>query len=449
MKHKNQIEGHQRNHSSEERREVRWKKRGEEGFSLLMIAVSAVVMVGMLGLAFDLGRLFIVRNELQTFVDAAAVAACRQMAGSQASIRAAHGTASAGPLANSTPNGWNFDTSTISNVTDTYATTFNGTYDSYATASGGTINAYRFVNVTANATTPLYFLAVIPGVPRAQLLQATATAGQQAQSSIGNGGLEPFMPDAHNPAGTANFGFTPGTEYTLKWGSGGGGGNGNGGGGNATTTCGGDLGFTDPNPSSQHGFVDLGQGNGNSSLRGLIVYGGYPNANSTPSSVSVGTTLGGDPGNRGTSVFSALAERSNQDPDQTSTTYDQYVAAGIGNGRRIVTVPIGDPSTWSGNGNGTEQVIGFANFLLDSASTISGSSGPICATYIGLGTLNGASSGGTEQVIGFANFLLDSASTISGSSGAICATYIGPGSLNGASSGGTDGSKVYSVMLYR
>jgi Flp pilus assembly protein TadG len=380
------------------RRCVRNRKRGEEGFSLVMIAVSAVVMIGMLGLAFDLGRMFIVRNELQTFVDAAAQAACKQMAGSQGSIQAAHTTATTGPLSSSAPNGWNFDTSAIANVTDTYATTFGGTYDSYATASGGATNNYRFVNVTANATTPIYFLAMIPGVPTSQLLQATATAGQQVQSSVGNGGLEPFMPDAHNPANTTNFGFVAGTEYTLKWGSGG---------GHGTTTCGGDAGWSDPNPSSQHGFMDLGQGNGNSSLTSLIVYGGYPNANSTPSSISVGTTLGGVPGNRGSSVFSALAERSDQDPDQTSTTYAQYLAAGIGNGRRIVTVPIGDPTTWSGNGNGTEQVIGFANFLLDPGATISGSSGPICATYIG------------------------------------------PGSLNGASSGGSDGTKLYSVTLYQ
>jgi Flp pilus assembly protein TadG len=368
----------------EGRRYVKGRKRGEEGFSLVMIAVCAVVMVAMVGLAFDLGRMFIVRNELQTFVDASARAACRQMAGSEASMQVAHSTATGGPLPN-TPNGWNFDTNTISNVTDTYATTFNGTYDSYATASGGTTNTYSFIKVTANATTPLYFLAVIPGVPTSQLLQATATAGQKAQSAVG---LGPFMPDAHNSADTTHFGFVAGTAYTLKWGSGPG--------GNGTTTCGGDVGWTDPNPSSQHGFMDLGQGNGNSSLTNMIVYGGFPNANSTPSSISAGTTLGGDPGNRGASVFSALEERSGQDPDQTSTTYDQYVAAGIGNGRRIVTFPIGDPTTWSGNGNGTETVIGFANFLLDPASIISGSSGPICATYIGLGSLNGGGSGGTD-----------------------------------------------------
>ena len=47
------------------------------GFSLLMIAVTATVMFGILGLAFDLGCVFIVKNELQAFVDASALASCR------------------------------------------------------------------------------------------------------------------------------------------------------------------------------------------------------------------------------------------------------------------------------------------------------------------------------------------------------------------------------------
>jgi uncharacterized membrane protein len=41
-----------------------------------MIAVSATLMTAMLGMAVDLGRMFIVKNELQTFADAAALAAC-------------------------------------------------------------------------------------------------------------------------------------------------------------------------------------------------------------------------------------------------------------------------------------------------------------------------------------------------------------------------------------
>lgn len=368
-------------------------RKNQSGFSLLLIAASGAVMIGMLGLAFDLGRMFIVRNELQTFVDASAIAACRQMDGTQAGVQGAHSTATAGPLGSSLPNGWNFDVNAISNVTDTYATSYSGTYDSYATASGNATNNYRFIRVAANATLPLYFLAVIPGLPTSQLLQASAIGGQNPQSTISNGRLLPFAPDAHNIADTTNFGLTPGQSYSLKWG------NGN------TTTCAGDAGFTPPgSPPSEHGFVDIGEGNSNSNVRTAIEYGGYPNANSSPSSISTGDSLKGVPGNRGTSIFDALNTRAGQDSNDTATTYSDYIASGTGNGRRIVTVAIA--GAWSGNGNNAHtSVIGFANFFL----------GP----------------------------------SYSGTSGPICATYIGPASLNGNGSGGTDGTKVYSVMLYQ
>ena len=372
------------------------RRLDQRGFSLLAVVVSASVMLASMGLAVDVGRMFIVKNELQRFADASAMAACRQLDGTQTGLTEAHKVALVGPLGDSLPNGWNFDSATVSTVTDNYGTTFSGGYDSYATGLGSTTNSYRFISVKAQATLPLYFLRVIPGLPTVQAIDAVATAGQQASNAVGNGGLAPFMPDAHDPTDTRNFGFTPNVPYTMKWGN-----------GSRNTSCAGDVGFNNPNPSSQHGFVDLGQGNGNSALRDVIVYGGYPNASSTPSTVYEGLFLGGVPGNRGSSIFGALQERSNQDPDQMSMTWEAYKSANTGNNRRVITMAIGDPSTWTGNGNGTAKVIGFGNFLL----------------YPG--------------------------ATYTGSSGAVCAIYIGPGSLNNLSSGGTDGTKIYTTMMYR
>lgn len=384
-------------------------RRNQRGFSLPLLGVCLTIMIAMLGLAFDLGRVFITKNELQTFTDASALAAVYQLDGTQAGVQGANTTATAGPLGTTKPNAYNFDTTTISNVTATYATVFTGSYDSYTTASAASSNHYRFINITATASVPISFLQVIPGVASSYTLTASATAGSQETSSASYGGLEPFMPDAHDTSDTTNWGFTSGVKYTLKWGDGSSGngngkgkGNGNGG-GNAQTDCAGDQNWNDPDPTSQHGFVDLGQGNGNSSLRGVIVYGGYPNANSTPSSVSPGLYLGGVPGNRGTSIFSSLAERAAQDTDDTSTTYADYVAGGKGNGRRVITVPIGDPNTWTGNGNGSAEVVGFANFFLD--PTYSGTSGSICATYIGPGNLNGMSTGATDATKVYYNVL--------------------------------------------
>jgi hypothetical protein len=88
------------------------------------------------------------------------------------------------------------------------------------------------------------------------------------------------------------------------------------------------------------------------------------------------------PGNAG-SIQSALAERSGQDTDQTSTTWPAYKQGFTGNGRRIITVPVGGA-----------PVIGFANFFLQPAVTISGSSGPVRAVYLGPASLNGVAAPG-------------------------------------------------------
>ena len=88
--------------------------------------------------------------------------------------------------------------------------------------------------------------------------------------------------------------------------------------------------------------------------------------------MGVGTQLLTPPGSRGNAVVDSLAARSNQDSDQTDTTWTDYkaaVAAGVANGRRIVTAPIIDPGTYAGNGSNIQgTVIGFANFLLRSSN---------------------------------------------------------------------------------
>gem|GEM_PF-1023878 len=369
------------------------EKTGERGFSLILIGLLLFVMIGMVGLAIDLGRIFVYKSELQTFADNSAMAAVAKMDGSQTGIQSANAMALTGPDGAALANKVNFDSTTISTVTPTYATSFSGTYDSYATASTPATNTYRFVKVLASANVSLSFLPVLPNIANAYTVSASATAGQQPQASISNGGLLPFAPDAHNPADLTNFGLTPGTQYALKWSNGG------------TSPCGGDNNplFIPPgSPPSEHGFVDIGEGNSNSNVRTAIINGGYPNSSSSPSSIATGDTLGGVPGNRGSSIFDALATRAAQDTDDTSITYAQYKAGGTGNGRRVVTVAIG--GSWSGNGNNAHtSILGFANFLLN--TSYAGNSGGICATYIGPANMTSQGSGGTDGTKIYANYL--------------------------------------------
>jgi hypothetical protein len=137
-------------------------------------------------------------------------------------------------------------------------------------------------------------------------------------------------------------------------------------------------------------------------VRSAIINGGYPNANSSPSSLATGDSLGGVPGNRGSSIFDALATRAAQDTDDTSASYAQYLSGGTGNGRRVVTVAVG--GTWSGNGNNAATpILGFANFFLE--PTYSGSSEGICAFYIGPANMSSAGAGGTDGTKVYANYL--------------------------------------------
>ncbi len=369
-----------------------------------MVGMLSTIMLGLLGLAFDCGRMFVMKNELQTFCDSAAIASVRNLDGTRSGVDLAHTTALNGPLGTAVPNAMNFDTQKITSVTETYANTFNGNYVGYAVASGTATNIYRFLKVDANANVKLYFLGAINGNPTGVQISATATAGQQEQPALfNNGGLLPFSPAAHNASDTTNFGLIPGQRYTFKWGN-----------KADTTDCPGDQGWVKANSfPAQRGYLDLGQGNGASGLRKAIEFGGYPDGIHPPATVDAGDNLDGVAGNKAPSLTSIM-NRSLQDPDQTSTTWEQYKASlqqGVANGRRLVVTLIDDPAQATPGGNGTYRAIGFGSFLLDPASVY----------------LN------NDQ----------------GGNGSYCATYIGPANLSGGGTGGTSGTSMYRIVLYK
>jgi hypothetical protein len=379
------------------------RQRRQRGISLLLLSTILVIMLGVLGLAFDLGRMFVIKNELQAFCDSASLAAARNLDGTSSGLDLAHTTAQYGPLGSSIPNKINFDTVNVSNVADKYALTLDGFYHTYAQALANGSLDFRFVKVTASSRVPLYFLGVIQGTPGAVNVSSVAIAGQSQQVALYNdGGLLPFSVAAHTP-GALDFGLVKGQRYTFKWGK-----------KSASTDCPGDAGWVKANSfPAQRGYVDLGQGNGASGLTDAIEYGGYPNGIDIPRSVDAGDYLDGVPGNKSPSL-TAVMNRSSQDPDQSSSTWDTYKTseqAGTANGRRIVTVIIDDPNLATGGGNGKYYAIGFGTFMLDPASV-----------YLA-----------NDQ----------------GGNGSYCATYLGPASLSGGATAGQDGTTVYRVMLFR
>jgi len=327
-----------------------------KGFVLITSAISLIGLLIVVGLAVDVGRLYVAQGELQVFTDEAAVAAAFELDGTTAGLTRARSAAAAGPGAGVSPNRWNFASQPVAGVTVEFAATPAGPYDSNPASAAG----LRFVKVQAGGSIPLYFLPLLPSISASQNAAATAVAGQTRQQSLGNG-LAPFSPTAHLNA-DANYGFTPGTMYTLRWAPGGQRGSGG--------TCPGDSGF-DPGSTSERGYVDVGQGSGSSALRAAVINNSF----FLPAPLTVGGTLQMYTGQE--SVPDAMEQRYAQDTDVTSTRFADY----SGNGRRLLSVAVnggGEPAT----------VLGFASFFLHPTPCGTKNTTPCCAEYVGAAVVN-------------------------------------------------------------
>src|SRR5258708_15828022 len=79
----------------------------QRGYVLLTMGASAVVLFGVLGMAVDIGRMFIGKSEVQAFSDSAALAAALDLDGTTTGITAAKAAVAANA------NQWNFDTTKV------------------------------------------------------------------------------------------------------------------------------------------------------------------------------------------------------------------------------------------------------------------------------------------------------------------------------------------------
>jgi len=77
---------------------------------LIAMAVALLLLVAMMGLAFDVGRIYIARNEAQVFTDAAAMAAAAKLDGTPAGLDRARQAVARLPIR------WNLGTSAFTGV---------------------------------------------------------------------------------------------------------------------------------------------------------------------------------------------------------------------------------------------------------------------------------------------------------------------------------------------
>ncbi len=421
--------------SAENRNNNRNQKSNEKGVALIAAVLTVAVLFGMLGLCFDLARIYIAKNELQTFADAATMAATAELDGTD------EGLTQAKQAALSFPNKWLFGTKTVPTPSIFFAKEVEGPWVAVPPSPP---SGYRFAEVVTSGTITLYFMPIfdvlrggggsLQGGETATLLPHSETelfaststpfaflTAPNFQSAVVQGrgaagqlrvtnfkdGLLPYSPKAHldglrgpvyNPGITEPdpFNFVRGAQYTIRWpppgqsnddGVAGNSSNGNPG------RCSGDFvnpPFVPPVYDSDRGFIDIGwsgnEGNSSSTIRQAIV------SNAQSHSITIGDPVVHVSGQR-TTENAALEERIAQDSDRTSTTYAQYSASGQGNWRRIVYMPVNNPFD-------ANKVVQFATFFLPPANQVCGSdkpNSPCCAEYVGPGLL-GRGLGADDEV---------------------------------------------------
>ncbi len=154
-----------------------------KGQILIMAAGFAVVLVGMLGLAVDLGYAFAQKRATQNSADAAAIAGTRALTKWSTTNLAVTAWPDASSVATANKLGDATQTITCAYVDDTGAQVASCNQLVPPTATG--------VTVTVSETHPTFFMRAIPGAPKTVTTRASATAHAQAVEPNGSGG--PFI----------------------------------------------------------------------------------------------------------------------------------------------------------------------------------------------------------------------------------------------------------------
>jgi len=352
----------------------------------------------MLGLALDLGRVYIAKNETQSFTGAAALAAAL-------ALNDTNFTAAKDAVAGNTKNRWNMGTSDFveSAVTTEFARALstNASRPDPATWSAAppSPSGYLFVRVTATVAVQLYILPVI-GTSHAQLVKAASVAGQVPLTSF-KSGLLPFSPIVHASAMAANppFGMVVGQSYTFRYPG-------------AATSANGDLCPGDQGDSAfltvankqapdERGFYQDPQ----ESQAGALVDGVMKLPVVFPGKITMS-------GGAMDAALIAVNERINFDTDHLSTTYAQYQAnifngKRVGNGFRLVGAPV---NAGPEAGGGPRDIVGFGGFFLSSSSTnvyySAGVKLPWCAEYYGVWNKAGQGAGPGTPGVAYASVLV-------------------------------------------
>jgi Flp pilus assembly protein TadG len=152
--------------------------QAQKGFVLIVTAISMTLLLGLAGLAIDIGRMYVIRAELQSFTDAAALSAALELNGTDSGI--ARARTGAGRLANG-PHAmrWDMGTQPITNIT----TSFSSDRASWQERPKQAAN-FRFVRVVASQPAPVIFLRIFQPLTSTTIAAASVAAKTDASARL-------------------------------------------------------------------------------------------------------------------------------------------------------------------------------------------------------------------------------------------------------------------------
>ncbi len=157
--------------------------RSKRGFVLIVTCIALVILMAVAGLGIDLGRMYLIKSELQAFADAAALSAAMRLDGTDQGIRGAREA----PAALATgPNAMMFDMGTrpITEIATSFAKGDSAPDPKTWQADPSGAGDLRFVRVVATAQAPVIFLrAFQPLKSDAAMVAAASVAVKTPQSA--------------------------------------------------------------------------------------------------------------------------------------------------------------------------------------------------------------------------------------------------------------------------
>jgi Flp pilus assembly protein TadG len=190
----------------------------QRGAVIVLVGIAIAVLVGFVGIVIDLGRLFVIKTEMQNALDGCALAAARGLNGLPANTAALLPAENAGlTVGNIHQLDFHGENLALTSTDITFSTTLNGTYQTRNDVAPATVPDLKYARCTFSRNgLSTYFIRVLgPDTASVSALATATLAPSQTACAI------PLGVCAPNAASPPDFGFISGTWYGGKFGTGG------------------------------------------------------------------------------------------------------------------------------------------------------------------------------------------------------------------------------------